>query len=313
MAEGARDDRRVSVFVCLIARDIFLFKCLSGLEHTLALVFNFAASSDRDEDPCSRTSARDNLISSNTLPPRVDLCCHPTSSMSLRSFTVFQDVVPSDAPQPKISRPNAMIARSSLNVALPTNATSTTGELLTLDKENYHPVTGERAGPSNIGTKRKTTVLAIKVQPEPATKSKNDKESDREPEQKKRKASTSSTSKGKVKKNAKGTGSTKKSTSKRAAARKVSPMPKLNEEEESEKEPITQADIDSRCYELTVKPLADVSQAYEETPLLATPPACTPDTSEEKVKFHATKVRFFVNPVLNLIFIMFHPLAGLVR
>ncbi|KAF8718569.1 hypothetical protein AX14_011772 [Amanita brunnescens Koide BX004] len=28
---------------------------------------------------------------------------------------------------------------------------------------------------------------------------------------------------------------------------------------------LSQADIDSRCYELTVKPLADVSQAYEET------------------------------------------------
>jgi len=214
--------------------------------------------------------------------------------MSLRSFTVFQDAVSSDAPQPKISRPNAMITRSSLNVVSPTSATSTTGDLLTLDKENYHPVTGERAGPSGVGAKkRKTTVLAIKVQPEPATNSKKEKDSDREPEQKKRKAS--STSKGKVKKSAKGTGSTKKSASKRAAARKVSPMPKLNEEVEPEKEPITQADIDSRCYELTVKPLADVSQAYEETPLFETPPACTLDTSEEKVKFRIIKVRLFVN------------------
>lgn len=216
--------------------------------------------------------------------------------MSLRSFTVFQDAVSSDAPQPKVSRPNAMITRSSLNVASPTNATSTTGDLLTLDKENYHPVTGERAGPSNIGTKkRKSTALAIKVQPEPATKPKKEKDSDREPEQKKRKAPTSSTSKGKVKKGPKGAGSTKKSASKRAAVRKVSPMPKLNEEEEPEKEPITQADIDSRCYELTVKPLADVSQAYEETSLFETPPACALDTSEEKIKFRTTKVRLFVN------------------
>jgi hypothetical protein len=214
--------------------------------------------------------------------------------MSLRTFSVFQDAVSSDASQPKVSRPNAMITRSSLNVASSTNATSTVIDLLSLNKENYHPVTGERAGPSNGGTKkRKTSVLATKVQPEPATKSKKGKDGDREPEQKKRKASTSSTSKGKAKKEANGSGSTKKSASKRPASRRVSPMPKVNEEEEPKKEHITQADIDSRCYELTVKPLADVSQAYEEVPL-ETLPTCTLDAADEKAKVCTAKVGLFV-------------------
>jgi len=214
--------------------------------------------------------------------------------MSLRTFSVFQDAVSSDGSHPKVSRPNAMITRSSLNVAPSTNATSTVVDPLALDKENYHPVTGERAGPSNAGTKkRKTSVLTTKVQPEPATKSKKGKDSDREPEQKKRKGSTLSTSKGKAKKDANGSGSTKKSARKRSASRKVSPMPKLDEEDDLEKEHITQVDIDSRCYELTVKPLADVSQAYEEVPL-ETLPICTLDASDEKAKFCTAKVRLFL-------------------
>jgi hypothetical protein len=43
-------------------------------------------------------------------------------------------------------------------------------------------------------------------------------------------------------------------------------MPKVDEEGdvlEKERERIRQADVDSRCYELTVLPLADVTQAYD--------------------------------------------------
>jgi len=46
-------------------------------------------------------------------------------------------------------------------------------------------------------------------------------------------------------------------------------MPKLDEEGnvlEREREKIKQAEIDSRCYELTVLPLADVTQAYDTGP-----------------------------------------------
>jgi hypothetical protein len=43
-------------------------------------------------------------------------------------------------------------------------------------------------------------------------------------------------------------------------------MPKVDEEGdvlEKERERIRQAEVDSRCYELTVLPLADVTQAYD--------------------------------------------------
>ncbi|KAF8966614.1 hypothetical protein BDZ97DRAFT_1917427 [Flammula alnicola] len=218
--------------------------------------------------------------------------------MSLRTFTVFQDAPSSEAPQPKISRPNVMVTRSqrlaSINGTAEGSSATASSDLAVVNKENYNPVTGERAGPSTSSTKkRKTTVLATKVQPPLATKSKKykDAQPELEPEPKKRKASTSSTSKVKTKKVAKGSGSVKKGGSKRAGSRRVSPMPRLNEEDESEKERIAQADIDSRCYELTVKPLADISQAYEEVDVFEGPlNACAPSTTfDDKVKFSTVK------------------------
>jgi len=58
-------------------------------------------------------------------------------------------------------------------------------------------------------------------------------------------------------------------------------MPRLNEEEEAHKDRVSQADIDARCYELTVQPLADVSQAYEERIPIS--------PCETKLKFSAVK------------------------
>ena len=49
---------------------------------------------------------------------------------------------------------------------------------------------------------------------------------------------------------------------------------------------LSQADIDSRCYELTVKPLADVSQAYEETLIFQ-----DVNPREDKSKYQPVKVR----------------------
>ena len=204
---------------------------------------------------------------------------------SLRTFTVFQDAVSSDVPQPKIARPSPMITRSSsLNLTTSSsNATGSLNDLVALDKENFHPVTGERAGPSNNtgSKKRKNGVLAIKVQPLSTIKK------DAQPEVKKRKASTST--KGKTKRDGKSTGTARKGAAKRAISRKVSPMARLNEEQETQKDQIAQVDIDSRCYELTVQPLADVSQAYEEG---ATFEGIPTSPYEAKLKFSAAKVRF---------------------
>ena len=220
--------------------------------------------------------------------------------MSLRTFTVFQDAVSSEAtPQSKITRPNAMVTRRSSSLNLTTSSSSTgnvttlalTGSLVALDKENFHPVTGERAGHSNntgSSKKRKNSVLSIKVQPAPLTTTTTKKDS--QPE-KKHKASTSST-KGKVKRNGKATVTARKGSSKRAISRKVSPMPKVNEEEEeAKKDRISQVNIDARCYELTVQPLADVSQAYEEGAAFEGIPT---SSCEAKLKLNAANVSFHI-------------------
>ena len=203
--------------------------------------------------------------------------------MSFRTFTVFQDAVSSEEPQPKITRPNAMVTRSApLNSTTSSNATGSLNDLVALDKENFHPVTGERAGPSKNASskKRKTSVLVAKVQP-PSTSEMN-----AQPEMKKRKASTSTSTKGKVKRD--GKASSRKAASKRIS-RRVSPMPRLNEEEETKKDRITQVNIDARCYELTVQPLADVSQAYEEGAAFE---GVLTSSCEAKLKFCAAKVCF---------------------
>ncbi|KAF9528683.1 hypothetical protein CPB83DRAFT_732075, partial [Crepidotus variabilis] len=208
--------------------------------------------------------------------------------MSLRAFTVFQDAPASEPLQPRVLRSNVMATRASTrNIELPAPAT----EFAPLDKENYDPVTGERAGPSTLaGKKRKTGVLAAKVQP-PTTETKlSKKDKDSQPEQKKRKASTSgpATSKSKsVKKDVKITGLSKKTT-KRTGSRKMPSLPRLKEEEESGKTPVTQEEIDSRCKDLTVRPLADVSEAYDELAVFGTPSPVA-EATQEKPKLRTVK------------------------
>ncbi|KAG5642081.1 hypothetical protein DXG03_003634 [Asterophora parasitica] len=203
---------------------------------------------------------------------------------SLRSFTVFQDVPTTDVPNPKSAAaavaPITSPTLSSKSVNINHATTLTTAE-----KENVHPLTGQRAGPSSNPKKRKTSVLATKVHLPLATKKqKESKEpSEPNPDAKKRKSSTALPAKGKaaVKKDGRTSASSKKAVKK--LSRRVSPLPKVDEEEaERERERITQAEIDSRCYELTVKPLADLSQAYEQGASLETP-------AEEKVKFRSVK------------------------
>jgi len=64
-------------------------------------------------------------------------------------------------------------------------------------------------------------------------------------------------------------------------------MPKLDEEGdvlEKERERIEQAGVDSRCYELTVLPLADVTQAYDTGPSMAYPPTVGKPVLSRSVK-----------------------------
>ncbi|KAJ6627817.1 hypothetical protein B0H10DRAFT_1992035, partial [Mycena sp. CBHHK59/15] len=157
----------------------------------------------------------------------------------------------------------AVLASTSVNPNIPIVAATLLAS--TAEKENLHPITA---------SKRKTNVLATKTIV--AKKQKEDKE-DR-PEGKKAKAASSSALKGR--KDGKAARKTHKKSS-----RRVSPLPKVDEEDAAvrERDRVVQSDIDSRCYELTVSPLADVTQAYDAAYDVAT--LLTSFTSEESANF----------------------------
>lgn len=176
--------------------------------------------------------------------------------MSARSFTVFQDS------STEILQPDRPSEALPLAVAVPaTDATATlVSTLAAIEKENLHPLTGERTGPASCSEskKRKTAVLSTKLL---VDLSKKQKEHKSESTKKQRKQPSLS---GK----SKSSDARKSSQSKRRRSpRKASPLPSVQEEPDVRREPsrldITQATINSRCYELTVSPLADVSEAYE--------------------------------------------------
>jgi hypothetical protein len=70
-------------------------------------------------------------------------------------------------------------------------------------------------------------------------------------------------------------------------------MPKLPEEVEVCKSiiPTTQREINSRCKELTLKPLADVSEAYDELSVLSPSPSPGVQGSEAMPGNRTVKVR----------------------
>lgn len=231
----------------------------------------------------------------------------------LRSFTVFQDAPPIERSSASRQTKSAMYSKKA------TRSSSTNSEnfifmddppITVPDKENLHPVTGERAGLGAADKKRKdggSHVLATKLHnppTRPVAAKKHKKElsivlKDEGSPTKKRKASVPSepvmpcgnghkVSKGISTKESASSKPRKSGAAKRTTTRTraIATLPKVAEEEPTvvaQKEvaviklkskpdvtkpvlpQLSQADIDSRCYELTVKPLADVSQAYEDT------------------------------------------------
>ncbi|PFH48675.1 hypothetical protein AMATHDRAFT_49334 [Amanita thiersii Skay4041] len=262
----------------------------------------------------------------------------------LRSFTVFQDTpaaeeAPAVKPAKALTQPKGM-TRSLSGFDNLGVVSSTT---LVPDKENLHPVTGERTGSGTTEKKRKdgSNVLMTKIHNPPSSFAlkKHKKElsvvlKDEGSPTKKRKAAAPSEVKEKgvdghkaSKPKAKVGGMTKKdsktasgprkpttSKSRFTRSRTVATLPKVSEEEaavDAQKEDkkikspttqLSQADIDSRCYALTVKPLADVSQAYEDT--LTSREVNTPD---DKSKFPTVKEvsaepdihDYYVPPIAN--------------
>ncbi|KAH7886834.1 hypothetical protein F5I97DRAFT_1808104 [Phlebopus sp. FC_14] len=174
--------------------------------------------------------------------------------MSVRSFTVFQDTPTELSPSHHDSDD------ASVNATASEAAVTLLSTLAAIEKENLHPLTGERAGPaSSENKKRKTVALSTKLLVVPSSK----KHKELKPDSKKSRKPPSSGEKPKSSDGRRRANSAKGSRT----SRKTSPLPPVDEELESQRDParllITQATIDSRCYELTVSPLADVSDAYD--------------------------------------------------
>ncbi|KAK0489630.1 hypothetical protein EDD18DRAFT_589846 [Armillaria luteobubalina] len=225
--------------------------------------------------------------------------------MATRSFTIFQDV-PS-LPKPPALKPTTSVLSSTTvtNVNKVTTLSSLSTEA---NKENLDPLTGERVntGSKSSGKKRKSATSFSKalayievVKPK----------EDPEPQLKKRKSSASSVKKVKGRREGKGPTSTRKAGKK---LRAPSPLPPVEEEvaenivpegNDAAQTPLTQAEIDAKCYELTVKPLADVSQAFEQAPGVEEWFGDVPeDDLESKVQFvketsQEPELRDFFTPV----------------
>ena len=178
--------------------------------------------------------------------------------MSVRSFTVFQDT------STEIQKINHNSDENFVITTATDAAATLLSTLAAIEKENLHPVTGERAASasSNASKKRKTAVLVTKVlAPLPSTKKQKDGKSE---STKSRKSSAGSGKK---------TDGRRKDARGSRSTRKASPLPRVDEEQEAltatptQRHPtrltIPQSKINSKCYELTVSPLADVSEAYD--------------------------------------------------
>ncbi|EAU89343.1 hypothetical protein CC1G_03608 [Coprinopsis cinerea okayama7 len=214
--------------------------------------------------------------------------------MTGRSFTVFQDA-PSSS---EASTSGTKVARAASGILLTRsgsrlNVTTALDVKAATDKENYNPLTGERAAAAGAADKKRKTVLATKAHVPPAATTTKKQRADKvaQPEPKKRRTTattkkSTTTKSSSSKKDAKSTSSTRKSK-RSTPSRRVPPMPKVVEEEtgsepKDQTQDLKQAAIDSRCYELTVKPLADVSDAYEV-------PASTELVGEPKGAFRIIK------------------------
>ncbi|KAH9973890.1 hypothetical protein BGW80DRAFT_228526 [Lactifluus volemus] len=181
-------------------------------------------------------------------------------NMATRTFVVFQDGPSEPLTTIKTdvtSSPPSPLIEPTVSVLSPTPVT-------TAEKENLHPVTGSRSGTVTDprSKKRKNTVLATKFYI-PATAKKQ-----RDSDQNGRKRKTIVTS------SCKSSKGTKVAT---LGAPDLSKVEEVAEPEPRDQDKATQAEVDSKCYDLTVSPLADVSHAFDQVSL--SPTESQPDTS----------------------------------
>ncbi|KAF9788335.1 hypothetical protein BJ322DRAFT_624494 [Thelephora terrestris] len=165
--------------------------------------------------------------------------------MTSRKFTVFIDDVstakPQQAPKPPSNKaPEEDAAISSLSAT---------------EKENLHPLTGGRLRSSGTaGLKRKSSVLATKLHNPPDTKLA--KQAPTFAPSKKRKA-TSSSDREPERSHPK---PRRKPTTRQRRRPELASI--AEEKDERLARRLSQSDVDSRCHDLTVSPLANVSDAF---------------------------------------------------
>ena len=170
--------------------------------------------------------------------------------MATRAFVVFRD-----EPSKPLSKTDVSISPSSLAVQPTILVLSPGTPLTTAEKENLHPSTGARSGviADPQTKKRKNGVLATKLHIPPTVKKQRDSALDG------RKRKTTSTS-----------SSSKSSKVTISGAPELPKVEELVEPEPCNRSKVTQAEVDSRCYDLTVSPLADVSHAFDQVSLSPT-------------------------------------------
>jgi len=167
--------------------------------------------------------------------------------MTSRTFVVFQDDPSVPLPTVKAdASPTLPSPPVEPTILVPSNTPVTTAE-----KENLHPLTGARSGAvtDSQTKKRKNGILATKLHIPPTTKKPRDLALDC----RKRKTTTLSSS--------------KSSNGGRVAGSGAPDLSKVEEVVETDQPcryKATQAEVDSKCYDLTVSPLADVSHAFDQ-------------------------------------------------
>ncbi|KAF5334635.1 hypothetical protein D9611_011974 [Ephemerocybe angulata] len=204
--------------------------------------------------------------------------------MATRTFTVFQDTPSSsDSTSRAASKPvrasSRILSRSASTSK--SNLPAASENAVAIDKENLNPLTGLRASTTALNgeKKRKTTVLATKAHATTVGKKALKPQASivAEPDTKKRKTATgalkskpATTSKKESSVLKPTASSARKSKRTSPSSRKPPVLPKVVEETTTgisdsviQVQELSQAAIDSRCYDLTVTPLADVSEAYE--------------------------------------------------
>lgn len=176
-----------------------------------------------------------------------------TTSTTRASFSIYRD-------EPSPPQPKRHASPTTSNP--PTSPITNRVAPILHEKENVNPLTGHLPTiGQKLAKKRKTgAVLTAKI----VLSTKSLKEA--QPETKKRRLVAKTKTRGEKEKKEKRVLVSKKERLERV--RKATDLPRVEEEqseEVEEKEKVTQALVDARCYELTVMPLADVSEAYSPT------------------------------------------------